>query len=79
MADASNIDVKNSDFELTERDIASGAGAVTSDLHGQDIQGYTENDRSDMRRMGKRQVSRTLVLNFDMSLTTARSFVATFE
>lgn len=56
MAYLSQHDDKAEVYSLSERRVGNGAGAVTASLGGEDIKGYTENDRRDMRRMGKKQV-----------------------
>lgn len=39
-------------FEFTERHVG---GTVADELRSGDMKGYTENDRIDMKRMGKKQ------------------------
>lgn len=45
-------------------------GMVASELGGGSIKGYTEEDRKDMWRMGKKQELRQVVILFDCALVT---------
>ena len=56
MSYSNDTQIKGRAYSLSERQVNNDAGTVTEGLSGNSTEGYTDNDRRDMRRMGKKQV-----------------------
>ena len=56
MSYSNDLQIKGKPYSLSERQVNHDASPRAEGLSGNSIKGYTEDDRRDMRRMGKKQV-----------------------